>query len=78
MSQISPRVQEELNNAASSLRNALSFAARVEKPSTIRHLGALLQQIEEVQLLDEQANFVAQLQTNLMKQMRKNGDSQPF
>lgn len=78
MSQISPRVKEELNNAASSLRNALSFAARVEKPSTIRHLGLILQQIEDVQLLDEQADFIAQFQTNLMKQMRKNGDSQPF
>lgn len=78
MSQISPRVQEELNNAASSLRNALSFAARVEKPSTIRHLGTILQQIEDVQLLDKQADFALQLQNSFMKRMNLDGDSPAF
>lgn len=78
MSQISPRVQEELNNAASSLRNALSFASRVEKPSTIRHLGTILQQIEDVQVLDKQADFAMQLQNSLMKRMNFDGDTPTF
>lgn len=75
MSQISIKVQEELNNAAGSLRNALSFAARHEKPSTIRLLGNILQQIEDVRILDEQADFVAKLQTIFMRQMGMNGES---
>jgi hypothetical protein len=78
MSQISSRVQEELNNAASSLRNALSFAARVEKPSTIRHLGTILQQIEDVQVLDKQADFAMQLQNSFMQRMNFDGDTPTF
>jgi hypothetical protein len=69
MNQISERVQEELNEAASHIRNALSFASRTEKPTTIRQLGSILQFIEEIPLYDKQAEATKMLQENIVKMM---------
>lgn len=77
MNQISERVQEELNEAAGHIRNALSFASRVEKPVTIRHLSVILQAIEDIPNIDRQADLTKMLQENILKMINKNDEQSP-
>lgn len=74
MNDISERVQEELNEAAGHLRNALSWAARTEKPMTIKLLSNILQSIEEVPIVDRNANALELIQANLIKKLSDNGE----
>lgn len=78
MNQISERVQEELNEASAHIRNALSFASRVEKPVTIRHLSLILQSIEEIPTIDRQADLSKKLQDNIIKMINKDDQSPPM
>lgn len=75
MNQISERVQEELDEASAHLRNALSFAARTEKPAIIKNLSLILQSIEELPTYDKQIELLQSLQTKFIKQIENNGDS---
>lgn len=75
MNQISERVQEELNEASAHLRNALSFAARTEKPAIIKNLSLVLQSIEELPTYDKHLEFLQSLRTKFIKQIENNGDS---
>lgn len=74
MNQISDRVQEELNEAAGHVRNALSWAARTEKPVTIKLLSSILQSIEEVPVVDRNTNALEMLQANFIKKLSDNGE----
>ena len=74
MSQISERVQDELNEAEGHLRNAFSWAARTEKPVTIKLLSSILQSIEEVPIVDRNANAIEMIQANFIKKLSDNGE----
>jgi hypothetical protein len=73
MNQISERVQQELDEAASHIRNALSFASRSEKPSTIGKLSSILQSIEDLPLFDKQVEASQKFQETIVRYM--NGDN---
>jgi hypothetical protein len=75
MNQISERVQEELDNAASHIRNALSFASRTEKPVVIRLIGDILISIENITVVDQQFEAMELLKTSLLKKISSDGDS---
>ena len=47
------QVEESLKEAEASLRNALAFAARTEKPITIHTLTDILMRIESLEHMDE-------------------------
>lgn len=78
MNQISERVQEELNEAAGHLRNALSFASRTEKPAVIKHISEILNSIENVTLIDRQVDFLKKYQESILKIIDKDGESSTF
>jgi ssRNA-specific RNase YbeY (16S rRNA maturation enzyme) len=75
MNQISERVQEELSNAASHVRNALSFASRTEKPVVIRLIGDILISIENITVVDQQYEAMESLKNTLLKKINNDGDS---
>jgi hypothetical protein len=75
MNQISERVQEELNNASSHIRNALSFASRTEKPVVIRLIGEILISIENISIVDQQFEAMDLLKNTLLKKINNDGDS---
>ena len=75
MNQISERVQEELDNAASHIRNTLSFASRTEKPVVIRLIGDILISIENITVVDQQFEAMELLKTSLLKKINSDGDS---
>jgi len=75
MNQISERVQEELSNAESHIRNALSFASRTEKPVVIRLIGEILISIENISIVDRQYEALKTLQETLLKKNGNDGDS---
>ena len=45
---LSTPVEDSLREAQSNLRNALSFAARTEKPYTSKHIAEMLSKIEAI------------------------------
>lgn len=49
---LSESVQESLNEAASSLRNALAFAARGERPLVCSQIANLIKDIDHVSSTD--------------------------
>lgn len=63
------QVEESLKEAEASLRNALAFAARGEKPFVAKHIADMIMSIDSIilsdKLLDKMEN-------------RKPGDSNPF
>jgi hypothetical protein len=75
MNQISERVQEELSEAASHIRNALSFASRTEKPVVIRLIGEILVSIENISAVDQQYEALKTLQEILFKKIDNDRDS---
>ena len=49
---LSKSVEESLNEAESSLRNALAFAARGERPIVCTQIAKLIKEIESIQSFD--------------------------
>jgi len=49
---LSKSVEESLNEAESSLRNALAFAARGERPLVCTQIAKLIKEIESIQSFD--------------------------
>jgi hypothetical protein len=49
---LSESVQESLNEAASSLRNALAFAARGERPLVCSQIANLIKEIDHISSTD--------------------------
>jgi hypothetical protein len=45
---LSETVQESMREAESHLRNALSFAARTERPNTVSHIAKLIAGIDNI------------------------------
>jgi hypothetical protein len=78
MNQISERVQEELNEAAAHIRNALSFASRTEKPVIIRLISEVLISVENIQIADRQADALKALQESIFKKFDSDGQSTTF
>jgi hypothetical protein len=50
---LSESVNESLDDATSSLRNALAFAARTEKPFICKEIAGLIHQIDVVKQSEE-------------------------
>jgi|TARA_R110001606_G_scaffold28835_5_gene90768 hypothetical protein len=50
---LSESVNESLDDATSSLRNALAFAARTEKPFICKEIAGLIHQIDSVKQSEE-------------------------
>lgn len=50
---LSKSVEESLKEAESSLRNALAYAARQEKPFVARHIANLISEIDSLIKTDE-------------------------
>lgn len=49
---LSQQTTESLKKAETHLRDALAFAARVEKPYVVRELGSILSHLDNVQSTD--------------------------
>ena len=49
---LSEQTTESLKKAETHLRDALAFAARVEKPYVVRELGSILSHLDNVQATD--------------------------
>lgn len=49
---LSPSVLDSLKDAESSLRNALAYAARQERPIVCTQISRLISEIEEIQSFD--------------------------
>ena len=49
---LSEQTTESLKKAETHLRDALAFAARVEKPYVVRELGNILSHIDNIQATD--------------------------
>ena len=62
---LSKQVEESLNEAQASLRNALAFAARSEEPYISKHIADVMFQIEN---LKNVSNVLA-MSEQIMKQM---------
>jgi hypothetical protein len=71
MNRISEKVQDELNDAAGSIRNALNYASRTENPQTICGIAKILQFIEEISIIDQQVEMTRQFQDKLFKLVNK-------
>lgn len=50
---LSSQVKESVNHAATSLREALAFAARAEHPTIIASITEILVRIESLEAIDE-------------------------
>ena len=49
---LSEQTSESLKKAETHLRDALAFAARVEKPYIVRELGSILSHLDNIQTTD--------------------------
>lgn len=49
---LSKSVQQSLNEASASLRNALSYAARQERPTVCNSISKMIVEIEHIQSFD--------------------------
>ena len=49
---LSEQTSESLKKAETHLRDALAFAARVEKPYIVRELGSILSHLDNIQATD--------------------------
>ena len=49
---LSQQTTESLKKAETHLRDALAFAARVEKPYIVRELGSILSHLDNIQATD--------------------------
>lgn len=63
---LSQSVESSLNDAESSLRNALAFAARQEKPFVCKLIATMISEIDQLKTVDE---IMDKLES------RKDGDS---
>lgn len=62
---LSQSVLDSLSEAESSLRNALSYAARQERPSTCSAIGKLLMDIDNLTVLDNVMDTLDNLKNEL-------------
>ena len=62
---LSETVQSSLNEASSSLRNALAYAARQERPHTCSSIAKVLLDIEQIQGIDSLLDTVERMQDEL-------------
>lgn len=71
---LSPKVKESLEEAQSSLRNALSHAARNEKPIVNKQIAELMTAIDYLMKMEEMTD---KLET-MMDKLNKEGGTNPF
>ena len=64
---LSKQVQDSLDEAVASLRNALAFSARSEQPYISKHIADIMFQIEN---LKNVSNLLA-ISENVMKQLEE-------
>jgi hypothetical protein len=64
---LSKQVQDSLDEAVASLRNALAFSARSEEPYISKHIADIMFQIEN---LKNVSNLLA-ISENVMKQLEE-------
>jgi len=62
---LSKSVQESLNEAESSLRNALAFAARQERPIVCNQISKMLSEIESIGSFDELLDSLKDLKNDI-------------
>ena len=62
---LSKSVQESLNEAESSLRNALAFAARQERPIVCNQISKMLSEIESIGSFDELLDSLTDLKNDI-------------
>jgi hypothetical protein len=62
---LSKSVQESLNEAESSLRNALAFAARQERPVVCNQISKMLSEIESIGSFDELLDSLTDLRNDI-------------
>jgi hypothetical protein len=62
---LSKSVQESLNEAESSLRNALAFAARQERPIVCNQISKMLSEIESIGSFDELLDTLTDLKNDI-------------
>ena len=55
---LSQQTTESLKKAETHLRDALAFAARVEKPYVVRELGSILSHLDNIQATDSLFDFM--------------------
>tara|TARA_B100001094_G_scaffold317590_1_gene360180 strand:- start:1004 stop:1213 length:210 start_codon:yes stop_codon:yes gene_type:complete len=67
---LSKQVEESLNEAQASLRNALAFAARNEEPYISKHIADVLASIENIKHV---TNLMA-ISDKVMKQLDEDED----
>ena len=61
---LSETVIESLKEAESSLRNALSFASRTERPSTVAHIAKLMSKIDTIIHTDDVLDMLEERESN--------------
>ena len=61
---LSETVIESLKEAESSLRNALSFASRTERPSTVAHIAKLMSKIDTIIHTDGVLDMLEERESN--------------
>ena len=61
---LSETVIESLKEAESNLRNALSFASRTERPSTVAHIAKLMSQIDTIIHTDGVLDMLEERESN--------------
>lgn len=71
---LSKSVEESLNEAQSHLRNALSFAARTEKPIVNKQIADLLAAVDQIIKLDKFSDRM----DIMINKIDKDGDDQSF
>ena len=64
---LSKSVQESLDEAESSLRNALAFAARQERPIVCNQISEMLSKIESIGSFDELLDSLTDLRNDINK-----------
>jgi hypothetical protein len=62
---LSKSVQESLNEAESSLRNALAYAARQERPVVCNQISKMLSEIESIGSFDELLDSLTDLRNDI-------------
>ena len=62
---LSKQVQSSLDEAVASLRNALSFAARIEEPYVSKHIADVMFQIENL----KNVTSVLEMSEKIMKDL---------
>ena len=62
---LSKSVEDSLNEASASLRNALAFAARQERPHTCQHIAKMLNEIDILQRTDEMFDTLDSIKDNM-------------